>query len=530
MPILGIFASQNYLRGLSVDYLVVAGGAGGGTGGGAGGGAGGYLAGSSSLTFNSTFSITVGGGGTGQPTNETVQPTNGSNSILGSFTSIGGGKPTNYSTANGVQPAATGGSGGGGLYLNDSGSGGPGGSGTAGQGNAGGTGRTGGSIGNPYSSGGGGGASAVGGNGTSSKSGDGGNGSTWSNGTTYAGGGGGGADNLRLANSGGTGGTGGGGNGGNSSGAGGAAGSVNTGGGGGGGVNSPYGSGGNGGSGIVIARYSGSQQAYGGTVTSSGGYTYHTFTSSSVFFTGTTLPVSGTSLWLDANDSSTITQSSNLVSQWNDKSANAYTFTASGAARPTYTTNGQNGLPVITFNGSGTGLLGTNTTGLNPTSWSLFCVMYTNSSSTQTIIAKRGGGSASDDAWGGGYYSSKFFARGRHLSSGTNATLINASGNLWLLQSDGSYGTTGSTFVSSTVVTNNSTAVTYFNGANPASATAGSQAVTGAGQVSVGNLYSGSITEVLNGYICEIILYNSALGTTDRQLVENYLRAKWGTA
>ena len=30
MPILGIFASQNYPRGLTVDYLVVAGGGGGG--------------------------------------------------------------------------------------------------------------------------------------------------------------------------------------------------------------------------------------------------------------------------------------------------------------------------------------------------------------------------------------------------------------------------------------------------------------------------------------------------------------------
>ncbi len=40
MPILGIFAAQNYSRGLTVDYLVVAGGGGGGAGGGGGGGAG----------------------------------------------------------------------------------------------------------------------------------------------------------------------------------------------------------------------------------------------------------------------------------------------------------------------------------------------------------------------------------------------------------------------------------------------------------------------------------------------------------
>jgi len=40
---------------------------------------------------------------------------------------------------------------------------------------------------------------------------------------------------------------------------------------------------GNGGSGVVIIRYSGSQRGSGGTVTSSGGYTYHTFTSSGTY-------------------------------------------------------------------------------------------------------------------------------------------------------------------------------------------------------------------------------------------------------
>jgi hypothetical protein len=48
-----------------------------------------------------------------------------------------------------------------------------------------------------------------------------------------------------------------------------------------------------GGSGIVIIRYAGSQSATGGTITSSGGYTIHTFTGDGTFtsnsiFGGTT--------------------------------------------------------------------------------------------------------------------------------------------------------------------------------------------------------------------------------------------------
>jgi PKD repeat protein len=41
--------------------------------------------------------------------------------------------------------------------------------------------------------------------------------------------------------------------------------------------------GGTGGSGIVIISYSGSQRGTGGTVTSSGGNTIHTFTSSGTY-------------------------------------------------------------------------------------------------------------------------------------------------------------------------------------------------------------------------------------------------------
>jgi hypothetical protein len=54
-------------------------------------------------------------------------------------------------------------------------------------------------------------------------------------------------------------------------------GTANRGGGGGGG------GAGSGGSGVVIIRYSGSQRGTGGTVTSAGGFTYHTFTTSGTF-------------------------------------------------------------------------------------------------------------------------------------------------------------------------------------------------------------------------------------------------------
>lgn len=178
-----------------------------------------------------------------------------------------------------------GGNGGTGAGQNGgSGGGGPGesgltaGTGTVGQGNNGGTGN----ASAPRRAGGGGGASAVGASGSASGNGGAGTSSSISgSAVTYGGGGGGSCESTTP----GTGGAGGGGAGGNA--AAGTAGTANTGGGGGGGgrgsgTTGTF-AGGNGGSGIVIISYPGPQRGTGGTVTSSGGNTIHTFTTSGTY-------------------------------------------------------------------------------------------------------------------------------------------------------------------------------------------------------------------------------------------------------
>jgi hypothetical protein len=237
----------------SVDYLVIAGG-GGGCGAaqrGGGGGAGGYREATTTLSIGTAYTVTIGAGG--------AATSNGSDSVFGSITSTGGGRGANSTLTGGA-----GGSGGGGGNA-----GGGGGAGTSGQG------FNGGASEGFSGTGGGGGANGVGANGLSG-GGSGGSGKTSSiNGTSTTRGGGGGG-----GNSSGNGGAGGGGSGAAGSGSP-TSGTVNTGGGGGGNWD---GSGtASGGSGIVIIRYLGSQRGTGGTVTSSGGYTIHTFTSSGTY-------------------------------------------------------------------------------------------------------------------------------------------------------------------------------------------------------------------------------------------------------
>lgn len=261
----------------SIWALTVGGGGGGGDVGvnplaGGGGGAGGYQENVALSASPQAYTITVGAGGAINSPN-----VGGSSSIGSILISSGGG----YGGPSGTSGGA-GASGGGGGGANPSGAGGPG-PGTAGQGNSGGAGFA---VNNNFlqSAGGGGGASAVGVNAISGQGGNGGAGTASSisgSSVTRAGGGGGGAGNV-----GGTGGAGGGGNGAGSGAS--TAGTANTGGGGGGGkVENAIAS--VGGSGIVIIAYHTdgsdgvSPTSTGGTITTVGAYTIHTFTSSGTF-------------------------------------------------------------------------------------------------------------------------------------------------------------------------------------------------------------------------------------------------------
>ena len=259
----------------AVEVLVVAGG-GGGSGNyyddGAGGGGGG-------LIYNSNFAVTPGtqltaNVGDGGAASSGGEGGDGGNSVFGALTAIGGGGGAAHRSA-----GRAGGSGGGSAGQYGGSDNAVGGNGTAGQGFAGGT-ATG------YSGSGGGGASSIGFPASWSFGGNGGNGKIYSisgTATYYAGGGGGYGYSASSTT---TGGLGGGGNGGNPTPLAPTPGTPNTGGGGGGGRTSgqnPFVGTAVGGSGIIIVRYPGPQKAIGGTVTSVGGDTIHTFTTSGNF-------------------------------------------------------------------------------------------------------------------------------------------------------------------------------------------------------------------------------------------------------
>ena len=535
MSLIGIIASQNYPRGITADVLVIAGGGSGGPGNGGGGGAGG-LAFYSSQIFNTNtlHTITVGAGGAAVSwagAGPSTRGLNGVNSSFGTLTAaVAGGGGGNFDN-NGGNYANSGGSGGGNGGADSPGNGGQQpavATGTAGQGNNGGLN----TMNNSQNAGGGGGgAGAVGQNASGTQqAGNGGSGSSayssigsaTSTGQNvsgtyyYAGGGGGGSSGGSSFQ--GTGGAGGGGDG-KFAPTVATAGLQNTGSGGGGGGNAN--TSGAGGSGIVIARYlSATQQAYGGTVVSSGGYYYHTFLSSSTFYTGLTLPVTGASLWLDASDSANITLSGSNVTTWSDKSGNGNHFTAPGGAEPLYVTNSQNGLPGIKFFPSSAIKYLTNTS-LGNWSESLFTyfVVFNSTTTSSNYPALLGRNTAGALQIGGNNGGPAGLAISK-IGTATQSTSLTYTGTT------ADVGVYKATAASSTSVT----VQAYKNGtAASAVVTQGSLTSTGDKNSIGATTNGGGDSMAPNAYICEAILYPSSLSDADRNKVEGYLKAKWGT-
>lgn len=220
----------------------------------------------------------------------------------------------------------------------------------------------------------------------------------------------------------------------------------------------------------------------------------------------TPLSISGCQLWLDASDTSSITHTSNSVSQWNDKSGNARHATQGTAVnQPVTNTRTVNSLNVIDYPPSpfrqldlGTGInsvwLGANT---------VFLVTNTDNTSLD-----RGYFECSGTPQGQGIVVSNNTVRKARFRHG-NSSLADVSGTL----------NTNPMILARTY--NGASSVTgYIDGGTGVSQTAA--AVTATSNTLMGSSFG------TDGLYAEVIVYNSALSTTDMNRVGQYLATKWG--
>jgi len=237
--------------------------------------------------------------------------------------------------------------------------------------------------------------------------------------------------------------------------------------------------------------------------------------------------VPGVTLWLDASDPSTFSFSSGSnVSIWRDKSGNGYDGTTTNASvgspvAPTYVTNSINGLSAVTM--SGTSYF-TGSTNVNSTTLTAFfvgnCVFGTGGSTQQRILGL--GVTGLDD------YSSTL--RPIPLSVINSGTTLLAYRNANMATATV---VSGTNFVGCCVFDGTSNYM-YVNGklgTQVASSGTFTTSIYGVGS-DAGTQNSGGAaafgTNCLVGKIGEMIVFNTALNTTQRQAVESYLSRKWG--
>ena len=224
--------------------------------------------------------------------------------------------------------------------------------------------------------------------------------------------------------------------------------------------------------------------------------------------------ISGCQLWLDAADTSTLTLSGTSVTQWRDKSDNQNHF-SSALVSTSPTTGKYNGLTTIYWTNTNQQLTSSknNATSGNA-SRSMFVLQYNPLATSQLYLVtgtESGGNPAT--AWGYGKnpnadYSYPFlyssigadvytFVQIRNIPTIVASTFDGSSVNGWI---NSEYQITKSTSL-------NTTAGVWYLGRRQ-------QAATGS----------------VDSYFLEIIHYNSALTTAQRQQVEGYLAWKWGFA
>lgn len=231
-------------------------------------------------------------------------------------------------------------------------------------------------------------------------------------------------------------------------------------------------------------------------------------------------------LWLDASDTSTITASAGAVSQWNDKSGNGRNMSqATSAAQPITGSATQNGLNVLSFDGSDHMTHDAGSDAITLSTLTFAIVAYDNNS-TQTVSTYRRVFSSRRSATGAADFQSPNFV----VNKNNTTRDLAAAGN-------GSYSSSltylnQTTFLIVGKLNSSGTSVALNGGSfstTSVNASIGTQRYlrVGAGCISTSNPPGVNGNEVWNGRVMEILLFPSDLDVDSVSNLRTYLNAKW---
>jgi hypothetical protein len=243
-------------------------------------------------------------------------------------------------------------------------------------------------------------------------------------------------------------------------------------------------------------------------------------------------PISGYQVWLDASDTSTITDAgAGAVSSWLDKSNNGYTFiNSTSAQRPTTGTRTVNSKNALDFDGSNDWLYFSGSASVfnylhNATGGTMFMVLQPDGTGGPGLLTTSNGTTTVGIWW---YLRSSPADQNTAIVMGTNNQFVS------LENAGGTYATSTTVAFASKTDPSNGTAANrvtmYKNNGTPTGTFDQSQASfstsNAAYPLSIGAFPLG--TDNLNGLICEILIYNSQLSDADIGTNMDYLKTKWG--
>lgn len=224
--------------------------------------------------------------------------------------------------------------------------------------------------------------------------------------------------------------------------------------------------------------------------------------------------ISGLQLWLDADDSNTITLNStngSTVSQWDDKSGNNYHVSQSDdSSQPTYVESVLNSKNIVRFDGADKLINGSATPAGGSTNRTVFVVFNRTSPLNDIGYPLTLGISSST---GQTFGISQEIAVRTGNSSRVFTTAVDSTHAIVTVALNGTSTTDLSARKNGSTLCVDSTSQSILNTA--------SGIILGQNTANSGPHY---------GDVAEIIVYDSALSTSDIQSVESYLASKWGIA
>jgi hypothetical protein len=228
-----------------------------------------------------------------------------------------------------------------------------------------------------------------------------------------------------------------------------------------------------------------------------------------------------TALWLDAEDTSTITLNGSTVSQWADKSGNArHILQAVASQQPTWNATGLNSKPTLVFDGSSDILLNQNAGSVGVTNITLVAVMRYVSASTEDMLM--GVGQTNNVRAVRAFYRANAATTQGFSTWGSDVPSSSLSADIG-----------GSPHIFEAVMANTTSVKLYRDGVidtgAPRALESGAALPVSFDGFSIGSL-QGSL---VGGYysnieVSEALVLYTAISTDNRQKLEGYLAWKWG--